>query len=74
MALIARRRVAILAARNGTAKPSVEIIARLEQLNARIKHHAPLVTQEQINYLEAAVATREELAAKRKARGERWGI
>lgn len=67
-ALMARRRATLIAVRNATAAPSVELLARLDILNARMRAQSPRVTEEHLQTLEASTALLERIAARRTER------
>ena len=67
-ALLARRRATLIAVRNATADPTVELLARLDILNARMRAQSPRVTEEHLQSLESSAALLDRVAVRRAER------
>lgn len=71
VAVLSRRRIALMAARNATLNVSVEILARLDILNERMRRQSPRVTEGHIATLEAATELAEQVEERRRLRALR---
>jgi hypothetical protein len=65
---LARRRVALIQARNASSRVSVELTERLRILNERMNQQSPRVTEAHIQSIEEAAALGEQVASRRAAR------
>lgn len=65
---LARRRVALIQARNASSQVSIELKERLRILNERMNQQSPRVTEAHIQAIEEAVALGEQVALRRAAR------
>ena len=70
-ARLVQRRATLIAVRNATTDTSIELLARLDMLNARMRDQSPRVTDQHITSLESSAALVDRVAERRRLRAAR---